>query len=181
MQRWIVFLRAVNVAGQGKLPMAAFRAALTQAGFADVQTYIQTGNALVSSPLGRGEVEAKVEAILRESFDLERPANAVTLDELEAALRHNPYPQAIETPQRLHLVFLRGEISFDAEAFAALCDKGEEFALIDQVFYLYTPNGTARSKPAARYETYVRAEMVTARNLNSCRKIAALARGASPV
>ncbi|ALI56613.1 DUF1697 domain-containing protein [Celeribacter marinus] len=177
MQRWIVFLRAVNVAGQGKLPMAAFRAALADAGFLDVQTYIQTGNALVSSALSRDQVEAAVEAVLRDVFDLERPANAVTRDELEAALANNPYPQASETPQRLHLVFLRGAITFDPDAFQKLCDKGEEFALIDQVFYLYTPNGTSKSRPAARYEKFVRAEMVTARNLNSCLKIAALARG----
>lgn len=172
---WIVFLRAVNVSGKGRLPMAELRAALTDAGFENVRTYIQTGNLLISSPLKRADVEAKVEALLIREFDLDRPALAITRDELDAALSQNPYPQAQEVPQRLHLMFLKGDVAFDAEAFQPLCDNGEEFTLKDGVFYLYTPNGAGRSKAANRYEKFVKAQMITARNLNSCTKIAALA------
>lgn len=175
-KEWIVFLRAVNVGGKAKLPMADFRNVLSTAGFKNVRTYIQTGNALVSSPLTRAKVEKKVEALLEEHFDLSRPALALTLEELEKALENNPYPQATEIPQRLHLMFLKGSVQFDPDAFAPLCDSGEQFALIDQVFYLYTPNGAAKSKAANRYEKFLQCEMITARNLNSCNKIAALAR-----
>jgi uncharacterized protein (DUF1697 family) len=176
IQDWIVFLRAVNVSGKGRLPMAELRVALYEAGFEKVKTYIQTGNLLISAPLDRAEIEMKVEALLIDKFDLERPALAITRDELETALADNPFPQAVDTPQRLHLMFLKGEIDFGPAAFQPLCDNGEEFALIKNVFYLYTPNGAGRSKAANRYEKFVRAQMITARNLNSCTKIAALAR-----
>jgi len=42
---FIAFLRAVNV-GKRKYPMAELREALTTAGFAEVETHIQTGNVL---------------------------------------------------------------------------------------------------------------------------------------
>lgn len=174
--RWLVLLRAVNVSGTGKLPMAAFRTALAQAGFSDVATYIQTGNVWLTTPLDRDQTQAKVEAVMAQDFDLERPAMALSHAELDAALTQNPFPQAADNPARLHLMFLRGEIEFDEEGFAGLCDNGEEYALINGVFYLYTPNGAGRSKAANRYERFVKAEMITARNLNSCTKIAALGR-----
>ena len=45
MPTFIAFLRAVNV-GKRKYPMAELREALTDAGFEEVETHIQTGNVL---------------------------------------------------------------------------------------------------------------------------------------
>ena len=44
MNTYIVLLRAVNVGGTGKLPMAELRAMCAAIGFADVRTYIASGN-----------------------------------------------------------------------------------------------------------------------------------------
>jgi uncharacterized protein (DUF1697 family) len=41
---YIVFLRAVNVGGTGKLAMADLRAMCEAAGFTSVKTYIASGN-----------------------------------------------------------------------------------------------------------------------------------------
>lgn len=50
MPTWIAFQRAVNV-GARKYPMAELRRVLTEAGYADVETHIQTGNIRLHSPL----------------------------------------------------------------------------------------------------------------------------------
>ncbi len=55
MPRRIVLLRAVNV-GTGKLPMAELRALCEAAGFAEVRTYIASGNVVFRAP----GTEAKV-------------------------------------------------------------------------------------------------------------------------
>ncbi len=61
---YIAFLRAVNVGGR-QLKMAEARAVLQENGFADVQSHIQTGNLLVSSPLRSvAKVEQAVGAAL---------------------------------------------------------------------------------------------------------------------
>lgn len=62
------FLRAVNV-GARTYPMAELRAALEAAGFEDVETYIQTGNVRVRTPL---RSQAKVEAELERIFEADR-------------------------------------------------------------------------------------------------------------
>ena len=170
-QRWLVLLRGVNVSGTGKLPMAQLRAVLADDGFDDVATYIQTGNVRVSSALDRAAIEARMEAILRDHFALDRPAMALTAAELEQALAQNPFPQAAAAPTTLHLVFLKGLDGVDMDGLAPYCDKGEEVALIGNVFFLYTPNGAGKSRVANRYEKHIRAAAVTARNLNSCRKL----------
>ena len=49
MTRHIVLLRGINLGGRNRIGMAALREALTEAGFEDVRTYIQSGNAVLSS------------------------------------------------------------------------------------------------------------------------------------
>ena len=41
MTRYVVFLRAINVGGRNKIPMAELRDPLAELGFSDVATYIQ--------------------------------------------------------------------------------------------------------------------------------------------
>ncbi len=53
---WVALLRAVNVGGTGKLPMAELRDIATTIGFEDVRTYIQSGNLLFSSDLPEEEI-----------------------------------------------------------------------------------------------------------------------------
>ena len=44
MTTFIALLRAINVGGTGKLPMADLRSMCVEAGFGEVETYIASGN-----------------------------------------------------------------------------------------------------------------------------------------
>ena len=71
--RHIVFLRAVNVGGRW-VKMQRLREVLTEAGFADVETHIQSGNVLVGSPMRSGaKVAATLEPLLEEEFGFAIP------------------------------------------------------------------------------------------------------------
>jgi uncharacterized protein (DUF1697 family) len=48
---YIALLRAVNVGGTGKLSMSDLKALCLDAGFADVRTYIASGNVVFRSAL----------------------------------------------------------------------------------------------------------------------------------
>jgi uncharacterized protein (DUF1697 family) len=64
MPGYVVFLRAVNV-GKRQLKMAEARNVLSDNGFGDVETYIQTGNVFVTTTLRSvAKVEAEVGRIL---------------------------------------------------------------------------------------------------------------------
>ncbi|MET0755288.1 MAG: DUF1697 domain-containing protein, partial [Pseudoxanthomonas sp.] len=47
MNNHVALLRAVNVGGTGKLPMADLRALCEAAGFKEVRTYIASGNVVL--------------------------------------------------------------------------------------------------------------------------------------
>lgn len=64
--RYALLLRGVNVGAKTRLAMAELRAALESAGFEDVSTYLQSGNAVVSVP-GRSSA-AKVAERVRAAF-----------------------------------------------------------------------------------------------------------------
>ena len=51
MTKYVALLRAVNVGGTGKLPMAELRAMCESIGFAKVRTYIASGNVVFESEL----------------------------------------------------------------------------------------------------------------------------------
>ena len=99
MPSFIAFLRAVNV-GKRAYPMAELRAALAAAGYADVATYIQTGNVLLSSPR---RSRAKVEDELERLFEQDRGFTVSTV---------------VLTPQELR------QVAADADELAAVHPAG---------------------------------------------------------
>jgi uncharacterized protein (DUF1697 family) len=65
----VVLLRGVNVGGMNKIPMPALREVLSES-FEDVQTYIQSGNVVLTSDLTPAEVSGIVEELLPRAFTL---------------------------------------------------------------------------------------------------------------
>lgn len=174
METLIILLRGVNVGGAGKLPMAELRKHLASAGFEGVKTYIQSGNIVLRSDQPREDLLGRVQNLIDTHFGF-RPAGIVlTASELEAAITQSPF--AVEDKRFLHLTFLSGEAKLDAEALNAFCTSGEEFHLDGTTFYVATPNGYGRSKAAEKLDKCLTAGVKTARNLNSCEKILALAK-----
>ena len=68
---YLVLLRGINVGGKNKVPMAELKALLTELGFRDVSTYIQSGNAILRSELTAETIARKIEKALPERFRLD--------------------------------------------------------------------------------------------------------------
>ncbi|MDX1612952.1 MAG: DUF1697 domain-containing protein [Candidatus Promineifilaceae bacterium] len=74
MNRYIAFLRAINVGGRF-VKMAALRRQFEPPTFTDVQTYIQSGNVFFTSPLrDSAELEHQIEGRLGQALEFEVPA-----------------------------------------------------------------------------------------------------------
>jgi uncharacterized protein (DUF1697 family) len=170
-------MRGVNVGGQGKLPMAEFRALLGALGFGDVSTYIQSGNAVFTAQGTANDIATQISAQVERQFGFFRPCVVMPAQDLDRAIARCPFAPAADDPTMVHLIFLKDVQAFDAKAFEACCTADETGLLDGSVFYLYTPNGYGRSKAAAKLDGVLKARVLTARNLKSCHKIAALARG----
>ena len=89
--RYVAFLRAVNVGGR-KVPMARVREVLTEAGFEDVRTYIQSGNVFFDSKeRSKAKLAKQLEGLLRDEFGFEIPVSLRTVRELEQLVASEPF------------------------------------------------------------------------------------------
>src|ERR1700677_2684434 len=111
MATHVALLRGINVGGRNKVPMAELRTMVSGLGFADVSTYIQSGNVLFSTAgADTGKIASAIAAGLSATFSLDVGVVVVTRDALAAPISHNPYPD--EANQKcLHAVFLPAEPS----------------------------------------------------------------------
>src|SRR5689334_8181364 len=82
--RYLALLRGVNVGGKNLVKMADLRDAFERMGFADVTTYIASGNVLFRAPRQkRDELAARIESDLGRRFGMELKVVLLT----EALLR----------------------------------------------------------------------------------------------
>ena len=169
MPSYVALLRAVNVGGTGKLPMAELKAMCVAEGFAKVQTYIASGNVVFESKLPAAKVKAALEQRLQAYAG--KPVGVVirTAAEMAAVLAANPFPKA---PGNWTVAIFLDE----APPTGALGDirgqQDEEVRLGKREIYVAYGAGMGRSKlkiPAAAKGT--------ARNINTVAKLAELAAG----
>ena len=168
-----------GVGGATQLPVDPLRDALTGAGFENVATYINSGNAVLRSHLSREKVIAAVAAICKDGFGFTKAILAPTLEEWAALIDNNPFPRAVETPQCLHAAVLAGKPAAEAVArlrgFAA---GGEGIEVVGDVAYLHTPDGFGRSKLGAKFDRGI-GVVNSARNWNTVLKLMELVRKAA--
>lgn len=177
MTTWVALLRGVNVGGHNKLPMKRLRQILDALGFADVATYIQSGNCIFRSEIDDGQkIATRIADGIAAEFGFRPSVFALTREELDAAIAGNPFANRAVDPKFVHLFFLSDTIdSFDEAGMRALAAPGDDFALAGNVFYLITPAGIGRSKLVEKLGKFLPVDM-TARNLRSAIKIAELGR-----
>jgi uncharacterized protein (DUF1697 family) len=88
MPTYIAFLRAINI-GKRQLRKPAIVAACESAGCTDVETYINTGNVLLTTPLrSRAKVEAALEKALAAEAGFDVATIVLTPKELSAIAAH---------------------------------------------------------------------------------------------
>ena len=81
MEKYIAFLRGINVGGHNKVSMSELKRHLEQNDFHEVVTYINSGNLLFSSALNdESELSVKFEAIILEVFELKISVLILSLD-----------------------------------------------------------------------------------------------------
>lgn len=147
MPRFILLLRGVNVSGANSVKMAELRALLSEVGFEDVETYIQSGNAVFSSPLPASGIHLLVTDAFQPRFGFTPKMMILPHAALDAAIAGNPFSDPHIDPARLHLGFMAEEPGRGAlELVAAKPRNREEYMAVGKVFYLHSPDGVGKSK-----------------------------------
>ena len=167
MTRYVALLRAVNVGGTGKLPMADLRAICGDAGFTRAETYIASGNVVFESGLAPAKVKALLESRLAAYLGKSTAVMLRTAAEMAAVLEANPFTDT--EPKRTYAIFLDHPPPRDALKHA-VGQKDEAMALGAREIFVHYGSGMGRSKlriPAAKAGT--------ARNMNTVATLAEMA------
>ena len=166
---YVALLRAVNVGGTSKLPMAELKRIAEELGFERPRTFIASGNLLFASELGEAQVRDKLAAALAKHMGRPVPVMVRTAAEIAAAAKANPFADA---PGRRVLVTFLGEAPPNNALDQARGAEGERMALGKREIYVdYCGRLLGRSKlriPAA--------QAGTARNMNTVAKLAEVAK-----
>ena len=147
MARHVVLLRGINIGPRNRVAMPALREALEEAGFADVQTYLQSGNVVVESRAKPETVRTKVEQLIRDRFGLEIAVVVRTRAELAAVVKRNPHAKVATNPKAYQVTFLEQKLPAKTvrELEQAAAD-GERVVVSGREVYAWHPQTIARSK-----------------------------------
>jgi len=175
---YLILFRGVG--GKTQLPVAKLREQLTKAGFENVATYINSGNAIVRSRLSRKQVIATIAELCRKHFNFDKAIFAPTLAEWDDVIARNPFPKAAaNAPTTVHAALLaNAPKKEDVERIRALAVKGEDLKVIEGIAYIHTPNGFGTCKMAEKFDPWIGVTN-TARNWNTVLKLAELGRVAA--
>ncbi len=174
--RLVALLRGINVGRNKRIAMSDLREVLTDLGYADVKTHLQSGNAVFSCSAAAAETAAAdIERAVAGRLGVESRVIVRTAEELAAAIAADPLLQIATDPAR-HLVgFLASNP--DAAAFhalAALDVAPDQIQLIGRHVYIWYADGVLASRLSkVPWERFL-GTAVTARNWNTVTKLAAL-------
>jgi uncharacterized protein (DUF1697 family) len=171
---YVALLRGINLAGKRRVAMADLRAWLTDLGYTDVRTLLQSGNAVFRSPKRPATVQRELEARLAEGAGFSIDCVVRTADELRAVVDADPLGTVADNGSRYLVSFLRAapkKPDFAADAFAP-----ELFHLGGQEVYFWVPDGSQNSKVLAAFPTR-KGKVATVRNWNTVTKLLAMTEG----
>ena len=166
MTAFVAMLRAVNVAGTGKLPMADLRMVGTECGFASVRTFIASGNLLFDSRRDEAEIASMLGERIDRLMGKHVPLFVRNAGEMAEVVARNPFTD--DKPSRVMAHFI-SEQPTQAMLDAASGVQGERLALGPRAIYVSYGEGIGKTK--LKLPAVARG---TARNMNSVAKIAAL-------
>ena len=166
MTAYVALLRAVNVAGTGKLSMAELKAIGEDCGFENVRTFIASGNLLFESDKSEKAVQRMIGEKLETLFGKRIPLFVRSAAEMADVAAGNPFGD--DKPSRVMAHFI-ADPPTAAMVEAATGVNGERMALGPRAIYVSYGEGIGKTKlklPAVREGT--------ARNMNSVARIAAM-------
>ena len=147
MSCYIVLLRGINVSGKNILRMDALRAALNDAGFGEVTSYLQSGNLSVTTDLDAANVAHRIHEVIRNRFELAVPVQVLTENQLIRTIDAVPFTaEELENHKAVHVFFLTPPCEPQMVDFSERLHPSEKIKITPSAVYLLSPQGIGTSK-----------------------------------
>ena len=156
--------------------MNELRASFEGLKYADVSTYIQTGNVLFSTgSKSETAIASAIEQRLAADFGDSPAVMLRTVPDLLRIGRASPYAKAGANPSRHHVTFLASEPTEAALAALVLPPSRHDELVVDgREVYVHTPDGYAETKYTGTFLERRLGVVSTTRNWNTVTKLCEL-------
>ncbi|ESQ89867.1 hypothetical protein ABAC460_11230 [Asticcacaulis sp. AC460] len=164
---WIGLFRGINIGGN-RMPMKELVKLLLAQGLTDVKTYIASGNVVFRSDRDQADLTAMIQDLVEANFGFRTPLLVIDLTHIQRVMAANPFKDREHKGKAQHIFFLLAPASVvKDDRMQELKAETEDYALTDEAFYFYAPDGIGQSKLIEKLGQCLKADM-TARNLNTC-------------
>lgn len=175
MTRFVALFRGINVGKAKRIAMADLRALLESLGYTEVQTLLNSGNAVFESPIESGEKHAHgIRDAVAKQLGVDAPVIVKSAREIAAIVAGNKLAATATDPSRL-LVAVTAQAGAlkDIEALGRTGWGEEEVVVGKHAAYAWCPNGILQGK-AGNALLKGLAESGTTRNWATIEKLHAL-------
>lgn len=170
---YIALLRGINVGGNRKVEMKKLKALFESLGYADVSTYINSGNVLFDSEQPPEKLRQSIEENLNVTFGFEVPTLVISTVEMKKVVEEIPDDWVNDKTQKSDVAFLFPEIDSE-ETIELMPVKREYMTILYRKGYISwnikrdVLNKSQLSKLAG-HKIYA---LMTVRNINTVRRLA---------
>lgn len=178
MPTFIALLRGVNIGKAKRVPMAEFRTLLSGLGYTDVNTLLNSGNAVFHASSGAASSHATdiADAIARR-LNVQVPVIVKSSKELDSIVSENPIAASPDDYSRFLVAFVQHpKVLAELLPIKPLLVRPERFVVGKHAAYLFLANGILQSK-AGEAILGKTGRSATTRNWATVLKLQALANG----
>lgn len=174
----VALLRGINLGGHHRVPMAELRTLLTDAGYDDVRTYVQSGNIVLGAGAAAGTVQRDLQTLISDRFGFEVPVVVRSRAQLAEVVAGDPFGDAVTEPKLYQVTFLDRPLPPEAaDRLQALRAGSERLVVRGRHIYAWLPDGIARSKMSSALAGAKLEVTATARNWRTVLALLALSGG----
>lgn len=178
MNTYISLLRGVNVSGKNKIKMESLRETYRSLGYADVVSYIQSGNVVFKTPGDNvGDLEATIKKAIADTYGYDVALVTRTGHDMAEVIRLNPFSTRRDfDAKKLCVVFLGlGSPQSVPPGIDESKIGNDEYVIMGRHVYLYCPDGFARTKLTNAFWERILSTVATTRNWNTVNKLCEMA------
>ena len=170
---YAALLRGINVGGNAIIKMADLRGLFEKIGFADVVTYIQSGNVIFKATYTDSRMlEKKIETALAKTYTFKPKVVIRTFSEMEKIVAHIPKDWHSATDKKCNVIFLRASIdSPDILKGLNPKDSIESITYAAGVLYWSAHTSDLSQSSMVKLSSQPIYQEMTVRNLNTTKKM----------
>jgi uncharacterized protein (DUF1697 family) len=174
--RYVALLRGINVTGNTMIKMAELKKSFESLGLKNVTSYVNSGNlAFDSRKVSEKGIVKRLEDVIEKDFGKRVQVMVREQNQIPEIISGNPYDGEFESPQEMHVLFLKDEIPKERIAeLREVAPKAERFTIKGREIYCHLPMGVADSLMGRGLVEKKLRIPITARNWRTVQKLAEL-------